>query len=78
MNFDRNTAVTDFYRRKEENNRKGRVNNGSLWAGAPMYYYCRHCGAIDIKPENFDPRYNPVKDPCDKCKELLENGGIPT
>lgn len=77
MDFNRDVAVADFCKRKEENNKRERVNNSSLWAGAPMYYYCRYCGAVDIKPENFDPCCNPVKDPCEKCKELLANGGIP-
>lgn len=30
------------------------TDNASLYAGAPMYFYCVSCGHIsDIKPENY-------------------------
>jgi len=46
-------AVKEFLERKKENSKKKRINNADLSAGDPMYYYCRHCGAEDKKPECF-------------------------
>lgn len=69
--------VQKFLKRKEENSKKKRVNNASLRAGSPMYYYCKYCGAEDIKPECFNPRTDPIKDPCDACRELIEKGLMP-
>ncbi len=44
------------------------VRNEDLPAGSPMYYYCEKCGGIsDIKPEDFDPRTDPVKHICQNC-----------
>ncbi len=37
-----------------------RINNASLYAGSPMYYYCRLCGAEMVLPEAhicMAPRY---------------------
>lgn len=51
------------------------VNNASLPAGSPMYYYCRMCGhQTAVKPEGwFDsppPKY------CEFCTALREAGWV--
>ena len=48
------------------------VDNATLPAGAPMYYYCYSCGAqTAVKPEDWvddpPPRY------CNECLTLPEN-----
>jgi hypothetical protein len=48
------------------------------FAGAPMIYACDHCGKLDIKPELFNPRNDPVQNPCPECAEMLRNGWMPT
>lgn len=70
-------AVKDFYARKKKNSKKERKNNSALYAGSPMYYYCSYCGDEDVKSECFNPRINPIKDPCDACKELIKKGLMP-
>lgn len=40
-----------FKRRSAANAKIKRVNNASLYAGSPMYYYCRGCGAQMVLPE---------------------------
>lgn len=71
------SLIEEFHRRKEENSKNKRKSNAALYAGSPMYYYCGHCGAEDVKPERFDPRTNPIKNPCDECRILVEKGLIP-
>lgn len=77
MSDEKEKAVKAFFERKEENSKKKRINNGDLYAGSPMHYYCRHCGAEDIKPEGFIPQTDPIKNPCDACKELIAKGWMP-
>jgi hypothetical protein len=49
-----------------------RVNNAAQYAGAPMIYYCDHCGHIsDIKPEEF---VAPVRKVCGECDLLVAHG----
>ncbi len=47
-----------------------RVDNASLYAGSPMYYYCRICGHEFELPEN----HLGAPSHCDGCKELLRWG----
>ena len=51
------------------------VDNGSLPAGSPMYYYCHACGVhVATKPEDW------VDDPppkhCEDCAALIADGVI--
>lgn len=77
MADEKEVAVGDFFRRKKENSQRPQKDNSALYAGSPMYYYCRHCGAEDVKPECFDPRTDPIKNPCDDCKTLVSKGWMP-
>lgn len=52
--------MIDFETRKKQNSKIVRKNNAALYAGSPMYYYCRSCGAEMIEPESHSwpaPRY---------------------
>lgn len=37
-------SITPFDRRKATNAMIARIDNGKLYAGSPMYYYCKLCG----------------------------------
>lgn len=51
------------------------IDNASLPAGAPMYYYCRGCGALTaIKPETWVD--NPPPKYCAECRPLVEAGWL--
>lgn len=69
--------VEEFLARKAANATKERINNSELWAGADMHFYCQYCGEEDCKPECFDPRTDPVQDPCRGCRELIKMGYEP-
>lgn len=44
------------------------INNATLRAGSPMYFYCRLCGhCSDILPESYTTS---PKKYCDECAEL--------
>lgn len=49
-------------------NKPKQIDNGSLYAGSPMYYYCRLCEHLAAKlPESHwesPPKY------CKECKDL--------
>jgi hypothetical protein len=54
----------DFEQRKRANENIERKDNTMLYAGSPMFYYCRSCGAEMIEPELHPypaPRF------CDDC-----------
>ena len=51
------------------------IDNGSLYAGSPMYYYCISCGHLaDEKPENWY-RTLPAK-LCPECQALKDLGWL--
>ena len=46
------------------------IDNSSLYAGSPMYFYCKVCGhQSDVKPEGY---MSTPKRYCDPCWELKE------
>lgn len=51
------------------------VDNSALYAGSPMFFYCKLCGHLaDQKPENY---LTPPAKYCGACRELKEaNPGI--
>lgn len=60
---------------RREKNLDTQVDNGNLPAGAPMYYYCRTCGAhVATKPEGWYE--NPPPSNCQDCKDLIDDGVI--
>jgi hypothetical protein len=42
IQFDKDLAISTFVERKTKNAGK-QIDNSTLYAGSPMYYYCRHC-----------------------------------
>jgi hypothetical protein len=55
---------------------KGQIDNGSLYAGSSMYYYCKHCGLLsDTLPEGwFMQGPSRVCKACSDMKEWLKDG----
>lgn len=71
--FDSKLALEQFEKRKKENEGK-QVDNSSLRAGSPMYYYCKFCGDhTETLPETHFSRPKTV---CDPCKILRDHGLI--
>ncbi len=65
-------ALEAFKKRKAAP--KQQVDNSSLRAGAPMYYYCHGCGDLaDKLPETHKDRPRRF---CAACKPLHEHGLI--
>ncbi len=73
--FDPEIALTQFRKRKAENAQKERIDNSSLYAGSPMYYYCKFCGEhTETLPECHTQAPRVV---CDPCGVLNVHGLIP-
>lgn len=73
--FDPEIAVRQFEKRKAENAEKPKIDNASLPAGSPMYYYCKFCGDhTETLPETH---IRAPKVICDPCKVLNDHGLIP-
>lgn len=52
---------------------EGHIDNGSLYAEQPMFYYCKYCGVLtDIMPEDWLEK-TPGK-LCQECEILLGLG----
>jgi hypothetical protein len=63
-------ALAQFRERK--NNPPKQINNASLYAGSPMYFYCRLCGhESDVLPESYTCR---PKSLCGKCQTAKDMG----
>jgi len=67
-----NDPVAAMEERRAENRHKT-VDNSSLYAGSPMYYFCKMCyaptGTLD--ESDFTTRIPPH---CDACMELIKSG----
>ncbi len=51
-----------------------RIDNASLYAGSPLYFYCLSCGWLaDTVPENYITRPARL---CLKCQELKDLGWL--
>ncbi len=56
--------------RKRIENPPEQINNSSLPAGSPMYFYCRICGhQSDVKGESYT---SPPRKYCKDCGEYRE------
>lgn len=66
-------ALDRLEKRREANKDKKRINNSSLPAGSPMYYYCKICGEEMVLPEDHDCNA-PSK--CDECQILVDFGWL--
>ena len=55
---------------KRQANRPKQIDNASLYAGSPMYFYCVVCGHIaDTLPEGYLTRPARLCTPCQEMKE---------
>jgi hypothetical protein len=67
-------ALAALAKRKALSQAATRIDNASLPAGAPMYFYCQECGDLAaVLPEGFTqrpPRF------CSPCQRLAEAGLI--
>lgn len=51
-------------------NKPEQIDNSRLYAGSPMYFYCKLCGhQSDVKPESYT---DAPKKYCTLCKELKD------
>lgn len=67
-------ALKELKARQKKNRTEKQIDNSSLYAGSPMYFYCYSCqGVSDILPEDY--RCVP-KHLCNLCQELKDNGWI--
>jgi hypothetical protein len=72
MEEEKRAALAALKQRRE--NPPARVNNASAYAGAPMYFYCKVCGALsDTLPESYIGR---PKELCNECKALKDQGWL--
>ena len=62
-------ALAAFRERKA--NQPKHVNNASLYAGSPMYYYCQMCGhESDVLPECHYGASRKLCGPCQTMKDM--------
>jgi hypothetical protein len=55
-------------------NKPDRIDNSSLYAGSPMYFYCISCGHLaDELPEGY---MSGPKKLCDECQALKDLGWL--
>ena len=67
-------ALKALARRRAEAKKSTHIDNSSLYAGSPMYYYCKSCGALaDVLPECH---LNPPKKLCDECQAMKDTGWL--
>jgi len=60
--------------RKVQAKKDGRVNNATLYAGSPMYFYCIHCGLeSEVCPEGYT--WKPMRI-CGSCQTMEEKGWL--
>lgn len=70
--FDVALALQCFEQRKKLGADTPKIDNSSLCAGSPMYYYCKHCGMFTEElPETHLAAPKVV---CDPCRELQRYG----
>lgn len=67
-------AIEQFGRRRRLAASIEKVDNSALHAGAPMYFYCRHCGLpTEILPEDY---VFPPPTECSQCRGLKNEGWL--
>jgi hypothetical protein len=66
-------ALKAYRERVKKNKGIKQKNNYKLYAGSPMYFYCRECGEEMALPEVYTP---PAPDFCDKCSFLIRQGWL--
>ena len=66
------TMLAGLERRKEESKTIEKIDSSTLYAGSPMYYYCRMCGLLAATlPESH---IEPAPRHCEPCKVMVNQG----
>jgi len=66
------SAIEQFRRRRRLAANIEKVDNSGLHAGAPMFFYCRHCGLpTEMLPEDYV--FRPITE-CSQCRGLRNEG----
>ena len=65
-------ALAALEKRREKNKNKKHIDNSSLYAGSPMYFYCLGCNAEIVVPENYTTRPKL----CPECQDLKDKGWL--
>lgn len=61
------------YKKRCETYHGKQIDNSKLYAGSPMYYYCKYCGAQTmVVPESYWGVISRICEPCD----LLHKHGL--
>lgn len=72
VNPDRLRMRAELEQRRAEMMEKGHIDNGALFAGSSMHFYCKYCGVkTAVLPELY---LTPPKKICDDCETLIEFG----
>lgn len=59
------------------NHKPVQIDNASLVAGDPMYFYCTSCGwPSDMKHELYRPELSPIQTLCEFCRYLKDRGWL--
>ena len=68
--------VKQYWERKKKSSEPGyQIDNGSLYAGSPMYFYCKYCGIhTETLPELYTCRPKTI---CDGCNRLVDAALMP-
>jgi len=67
-------ALKALAERRKKNRKAEKIDNSSLHAGSPMYFYCKGCDELaDTLPENYISR---PKKLCDECQALQDLGWL--
>ncbi len=68
------SALKALQQRRKENKKIKKVDNSSLYAGSPMYYYCVSCDSLtEVLPECH---MSSPKRLCDECQALKDMGWL--
>jgi len=75
LEYAKEEAIRQFVERKDYAARHiTKVENQSLYAGSPMYYYCQACGMpTEVLPENY--LFRPYQ-LCSQCQGLKDEGWL--
>lgn len=67
--------VEQFWARKSVADKQPRVDNSRLYAGSPMFYYCKSCGTlVAVLPETHVERPPQL---CHGCRFLRDHALMP-
>jgi len=65
-------ALKELQKRRKRNEGREKIDNGSLRAGSPMYFYCITCGEVIVVPEDYTSRPKL----CPECRALKDLGWL--